>query len=201
MYERLLKCRICRGNVSSAAAKCPHCGSFNFKPDDYLRAVAAKANAEEEARAIQVAKQDRQILLSKGAFLVEDDWDINSAINRAYFPDAAKITVRYKGSNTRHGRAYGLWDGSSMSRLTRTSNTQARIGYSCFVTMPGTHQFTLECTTTPGVYSKEKSRVTDRRTFNITINRSSKGIVAEYSMYETLFTSTPMFKYANVHVE
>lgn len=87
MSERLLKCKLCGGSVSSAASKCPHCGTPNFKPDDLLRTEAA-----EYAKSERIKSTQRDILIDGRASA--DGY--SDAEIRAYFPEAVKITLRVR---------------------------------------------------------------------------------------------------------
>ena len=85
MIERLLKCKLCNGNVSSAASRCPHCGTLNFKPDYLVHAETMERNVE----------FTRRKLINYGLTSAEGYSDEQI---RTFFPDCVKITLRVRAN-------------------------------------------------------------------------------------------------------
>ena len=59
-FEVLLQCRVCGGKVSSGALACPHCGSRNFKPLDFLKKEEEERRIKEEAQRARYLIEEKE---------------------------------------------------------------------------------------------------------------------------------------------
>lgn len=57
MDEELLLCKYCGGEVSSFAKTCPHCGSYNFHPDSYIKRRIIEEKERDRKYQEQIEKQ------------------------------------------------------------------------------------------------------------------------------------------------
>lgn len=199
MLERLLKCRLCGGNVSSAASKCPHCGTSNFKPDSYIRELQLEAAARTKQILNQNAERKARLLAQQGYVA-----DVDDNIYHSFFPHCARINLKIISSSNGHPeKTYGYrfssrhelklyFDGKVIGDewnrvIDREYGNNDRGGN--VVINPGTHQITVE-------YGKFK------QAYTITLTRSSKYIVVNYCVhYNWLNHEYRELKHASVHVE
>lgn len=120
--EVLLRCRLCGGKVSSAALACPHCGSRNFKPAEYLKREAEERRIEEETRRARneleekVRRAQREKKAAEERARIEKEKEELLKKAEAKGPLVSVIVVKKSTWNGTHNEFRGEW--RSYDRLT-----------------------------------------------------------------------------------
>jgi len=196
MIERLLKCKLCGGNVSSGATKCPHCGTYNFKSASYLTEMELMRQAMQQKQVADMINRYRQQGYLTSVFSKE---------MRAYFPNEASISIKMnhvssKNVYTKSYNCFGFivyFDGKPTdAKWIYHYDTEYGTQEGGDVIVPtGPHRITVRHTSTEFA---GKQSVFD---FDIIITRSSKTIMVDYSFQNEFWSGKPKLKDVKVYVK